>query len=614
VQSAYKEPPRKPITRKGNNGKLEKPDKIIYMGPRKAREMQPEEEPEQPTYNLEALPLPEPIEDGGAKMLKAMFDSGDRFMICRADIGADGREHPSGNPRYQQVNTLEWFLSRLEEYENDSAKAFFPSQPRKGLFLSINPLQGEKRKKSEIAHFRHALVEFDNLPLEQQWSLIRQSNLPCSVVLFSGKRSVHAIVRVDADDEETYKQRVRMLMEHFRAYGVDAQNVDASRLCRLADGIRGDTGKRQDLLAIDIGASSFSEWHAAVLYDHDLPPKMEMEDLFSFDRKNDPDNMIGERWLCKGASMIVQGPAGIGKSSLLMHMALNWGRGCDVFGIKPVKPLKTLVIQAENDLGDLGEELQDIIAGMNLKADDLEKIKEQITIYRDNIHTSQRFVKIAHRLIQRDKPDLVFVDPLLSFCGDDISSQRVAGQFLRNWLGPVLMETGVVWIWIHHTGKPSSDPNAKSHWGNKETAYSGLGSSELVNWAREVMTIMPATEAGDVYSMTLSKRAKRSGLVNKKGEAVSQIHIEHGKERIEWLRSDYKPSKSTKKESRSGSITGPVATRVIEYLKEHGETPRTKLSHALKLDVNRLQKLLDHTDAVEIEKRDKVYVRLKEHA
>ena len=52
------------------------------------------------------------------------------------------------------------------------------------------------------------------------------------------------------------------------------------------------------------------------------------------------------------------GQSGIEKSSLAMQMAVSWALGKEVFGIKPVKPLKSLLIQAENDFGDVSEMLR----------------------------------------------------------------------------------------------------------------------------------------------------------------------------------------------------------------------------------------------------------------
>jgi hypothetical protein len=43
---------------------------------------------------------------------------------------------------------------------------------------------------------------------------------------------------------------------------------------------------------------------------------------------------------------------------------------------------------------------------------------------------------------------------------------------------------------LHHTGKPKTLKETKN-WTDIDYAYSGLGSSELVNWARAVMVLKP---------------------------------------------------------------------------------------------------------------------------
>ena len=112
---------------------------------------------------------------------------------------------------------------------------------------------------------------------------------------------------------------------------------------------------------------------------------------------------------------------------------------------------------------------------------------EQFLIFkRDTIHTGADFARCASRLIEKHQPDLVWVDPLLSYVGDDISQQRVASTFLRNTLNPIAMNTGIVWMLLHHTGKPSTDPRARAHWTDHDFSYAAFGSSELVNWARAV--------------------------------------------------------------------------------------------------------------------------------
>lgn len=44
-----------------------------------------------------------------------------------------------------------------------------------------------------------------------------------------------------------------------------------------------------------------------------------------------------------------------------MQLAVMWALGQPVFNIKPVRPLKSLIIQAEKDIGDLAEMYQGVL-------------------------------------------------------------------------------------------------------------------------------------------------------------------------------------------------------------------------------------------------------------
>src|SRR6478736_5147068 len=71
--------------------------------------------------------------------------------------------------------------------------------------------------------------------------------------------------------------------------------------------------------------------------------------------ENDPAELLKHRYLCKGGGLLLVGPTGHGKSSLAMQFMIKWAVGQAVFGIEPARPLKSLLIQAENDDGDLAE-------------------------------------------------------------------------------------------------------------------------------------------------------------------------------------------------------------------------------------------------------------------
>tara|TARA_R100001510_G_scaffold57738_1_gene67294 strand:- start:4337 stop:6661 length:2325 start_codon:yes stop_codon:yes gene_type:complete len=490
----------------------------------------------------ERLPEDE-IGDGCRAYLKAMFRAGEQIQLVRGDLDAESKERPSARGPLQATMSLERWLAKLDEHDGDAERALFPASAPHGIYVAINPLSDVRRVTANISAFRHALIEFDNIPTHHQWQLIQRSKIPCVAVIDSGGKSVHAIVKVDATDYSEYQQRVKLLVDHFRKYGVDGQNIDPTRLSRLPGVTRGDTGNKQRLLSLECGAESFTEWQASILYDHELPPEQSIDALLEFNRGDDPSNMIGKRWLCKGGSLIISGQSGIGKSSFLMQMALTWAQGEDLFGIKPIKPLKSLIVQAENDTGDLAEALQDICGGMDIleNADTMEQIRENVNFFRDTVHTGERFVSIMARLIEKHRPDIVFVDPLLSFIGDDISQQAVASTFLRNMIGPVLAASGVIWVFLHHTGKPQKD--ATKNWNIKDMAYSGLGSSELANWARETISLQRASDEKDIYALALSKRGKRSGLTDEEGDPTNLIFLKHAENRILWERAKgFEPS------------------------------------------------------------------------
>ena len=79
-----------------------------------------------------------------------------------------------------------------------------------------------------------------------------------------------------------------------------------------------------------------------------------------------PEELLRNRYLCRGGGLLLAGPTGIGKSSLSMQFMISWALGRPVFGIEPARPIKSLLIQAENDDGDLAEMRDSIVKGLEL--------------------------------------------------------------------------------------------------------------------------------------------------------------------------------------------------------------------------------------------------------
>lgn len=245
---------------------------------------------------------------------------------------------------------------------------------------------------------------------------------------------------------------------------------------------------------------------------------------------NDPNELLRHRYLCRGGGLLLVGPTGVGKSSLSMQAMVNWGIGRAFFGIQPVKPIKSLLIQAENDEGDLAEMRDGVLAGLNLTVDERRLAMENIIVAREDTRTGLPFFSGAVRpLLEQHKPDLVWIDPALAYLGGEVVSQNDVGAFLRNMLNPLLREFNCAAVVVHHTNKPASGKE-KLDWSAGDFAYLGGGSAEWANWARAVLCLR-SLGSHSVFELRAAKRGRRLGWKEAGGETKAYVkYIAHAKE------------------------------------------------------------------------------------
>ena len=269
--------------------------------------------------------------------------------------------------------------------------------------------------------------------------------------------------------------------------------------------------------------------------------RMPIDELMKFDREADPTNVLGNRWLCRGGSLVMAGQAGTGKSVLMMQAAINWTLGQDFFGIKTNNGMKmrTLVIQAENDAGDVAESMQDQVNGLYLDEDQKAELKDRMFIYRESVATGKEFGDVLRKLVVQHQATICFVDPLMAFVGADISESAEAAKFLRHIIQPILNETGVIVVFMHHTGKPKSSKDKEGQT-MADLAYQLFGSSEVTNWAREIACLQRCQGDEPIYRLGLTKRRSRAGMTDGVSPyPVGDIYIRHSPKRgeIRWVRS-----------------------------------------------------------------------------
>jgi hypothetical protein len=122
-------------------------------------------------------------------------------------------------------------------------------------FLCVNPLKAEggttaggtcsRRCDDAVSAFRHAVVEFDGMPLADQFAFWAGWGLDAvTAVTFSGSKSLHALLRVDCKSREEWERDVRgcLFERHLIPLGCDGTCRNPSRLSRLAGARRADKG------------------------------------------------------------------------------------------------------------------------------------------------------------------------------------------------------------------------------------------------------------------------------------------------------------------------------------------------------------------------------------
>lgn len=261
--------------------------------------------------------------------------------------------------------------------------------------------------------------------------------------------------------------------------------------------------------------------------------------LWKYEPEKDDSSLLGDRWVCKGGQLLVVGQSGIGKSSLTVQAAITWALGLPFFGIKPARALRSLFIQAENDMGDMSDIVKGVMASAVAQSrmphdKAVKMITSNLTFVRVTAQTGQEFIEVVRHLLEAHGPvDLVFGDPLLSYIGDDISQQAVASHFLRGLCNPIAFEHGFAWVWSHHTGKPQSDSKSRAHWNSNDYAYVGLGSSELTNWARAIC-VLQTTKYDGIFKLLLAKRGNRAAVLDEHGHPSTDIIIKHAAKGLHW--------------------------------------------------------------------------------
>lgn len=145
------------------------------------------------------------------RYLETLFESTENVgYVTSSWQNEDGRFLPSKGSCDRTAGEL---IQELSRCNGDIGAVLGDYNPECGAWIRFNPLDGNGVKDENVTDYRYALVESDSVPIERQNAILRKLELPIAMLVYSGGKSLHAIVRVDAVDYSEYRKRVDYLFD-----------------------------------------------------------------------------------------------------------------------------------------------------------------------------------------------------------------------------------------------------------------------------------------------------------------------------------------------------------------------------------------------------------------
>lgn len=406
-----------------------------------------------------------------------------------------------------------------------------------GIWIQCNPLDGNGVGIGNVYTFRHAVIESDSIPIEKQIAMMHELQLPITAMVFSGNRSIHAAVKIEAANEEEFRKRFRFIRSVCNAYGLEVDPSCSGYMMRLPGAMR--SGHKQFLIETNTGKRNYLEWE-----------KMIKEIIFSGTESDDiglgnglPDgywnsleNMIPEdqpaaedqpqtrhgndlkviswdsiqkkdlEWIWypripKGKITIIQGAPGVGKTMFVCQLIADLTAGRpflgepDICGIdgKPRKPMNVLYQIVEDDA-------EDTIVPRLIKAGaDMERVKN---IDESEHPLSFEDQRIKEAIIQNNISVAVF-DPLVTYLGSkpDMNKANETRAVMQKVVN-VAKETGCTFVIIAHTNKQSIEKSAMNRLS---------GSIDFLASVRSMMTLGTDPNDYSIKALALTKSNLSAG-------------------------------------------------------------------------------------------------------
>lgn len=495
--------------------------------------------------DLSRVELPEPPDLTPAEQLRAQLSS----MFSQGELVNVVTDSAHGEPRGAGQ-----MLPVSSMADAEAAEVLLSMVESGGAWLRCNPTDGEheshgKRAEcdADVTRFRNVLVESDpedaagmdagqlQEAKRDQLRRIVALRLPCSCVVDSGHKSMHAIVRVEDPGEkltrEEWERRRDLVYTVCDANGLphDASCKNPSRLVRLAGALR--DGQEQSLVATDLGAPTFSEWSSWVSEmgeESGYRPSVPAPIRFS-EWQEDPPRLMPvliEGFLREGALAYLNGGSKSNKTWMALNLSISVSAGADFLGHSCARG-RVLYCDFEMQKGSLYERIRQIIEyrskflhAPNYAAACAENLypwslRDYVApldeLERDIVHYGREAAE-AQGQPARGFFKLLVLDPLYMIeMGDENSATDMAALF--RVVRRIQRRLGCACLLVHHHPKGAS--------GGKDVIDRGAGSGAIGRNGDAILDISPLF-LDEEHQQLLNDRYRRFEI----GDAALAYRVE----------------------------------------------------------------------------------------
>ena len=362
--------------------------------------------------------------------LRALFEPGDHVAyVTESFMDKDKRRPTKGC----WDRTAEQLIKELQACGGDIGGVLGDYDPEVGAWICFNPVDGQGRRDANITEYRYALVESDEQDLDRQAAILHQMELPLAALVYSGGKSIHGIVKVDAPDYTEYRKRVDYLYNVCRKNGlqIDQQNRNPSRLSRMPGVLR--AGQKQCLLETNTGKSCWQEWQDWIeSATDDLPDTENMADSWDdLPPLADPliDGVLRQGHKNAALDCCWQAPARRARVLLSSSCASALPRASPGWGGLAARGGKVLYINLELDRASCLHRFKDVYTALGIPPDHVGSI-DLWNLRGASVPMDKLAPKLIRRAAKKDYIAIV-LDPHLQGHHRRREQRRPDGQVLQ---------------------------------------------------------------------------------------------------------------------------------------------------------------------------------------